>query len=251
MMKNKIKTFCSLLFFVMSLTGCLVNADEDATLTNNKGLAYLDARNYDSALILFKKAANTKGISAKNKVNMLRNLAITFSEMEETDSAKIFFKKAAETSSKNSYEYLVNMADVFLLEENIPQAISSLQAAWDIDNQKVDVNNNLGLIYLGEYGQAYLNPDKALRYNLKAFAVNKDRNTQFVLGKNYYLLKKYDKALEIFKQLRQQYPTHISYLTSLILIQEDAGNAAEAEKLKVELKEQDPGEYEVNFGELE
>lgn len=250
-MKNSIKNFFTLSFLVIILTGCLVNGDEKATLANNKGLQYLDERKYDSAIILFKEAANTNGIAAKNKVNMLRNLAVTFSEMEETDSAKIYFRQAAENSKKNSYEYLVNTADVAILDGNIPQAIANLQAAWDIDNQKVDVNNNLGLIYLGEYGEAYLNPDKALRYNLKAYEVNSDRNTQFVLGKNYFLLKKYDKALEIFKDLHQQYPNYTGYLTSLILIHEDAGNAVDAEKLKEELKKENPEEYEANFGELE
>lgn len=250
-MKNKIKLSFPLLLMVISLAGCLANADEEATIANNKGLSFLNERKFDSALILFKKAAQTKGISAKNKITMYRNVAITFSEMEETDSAKMFYKKAVAASSKNSYEFLVNSADVAILEGNIPQAISNLQAAWDRDNEKIDVNNNLGLIYLGEYGETYYNPDKALRYNLKAFAINKDRNTQFVLGKNYYQLKKYDKALEIFKQLHLEYPAFTSYLTSLILIHEDAGNTEEASKLKVELKKQDPEEYEENFGEEE
>lgn len=233
------------------LTSCLVDADKEAAVLNKKGLSFLENQQYDSAVYLFKKAAQTKSVSQNNKVNILRNVAITYTEMEETDSAKLFYKKAAAASSKNSYDFLVNHADVSLLDGDIPQAISNLQAAWDLDNKKVDVNNMLGLIYLGEYGTPYLNPDKALRYNLKAFEINKDRNTQFVLGKNYYQLKKYDKALVIFKALHKTFPAYTSYLTSLILINEDAGNAAEAEKLKVELKKQDREEYEANFEEVE
>ena len=249
----------SFLFFLMiigsgitaGLSGCLVDADEEAVALNNKGLSFLDKQDYDSAIFIFKKATQTRSVSEKNKVNILRNIAITYSEMDKTDSAKIFYKKAAAASSKNSYNFLVNNADVALLEDYIPKAISNFQAAWDLDNEKVDVNNGLGLIYLGEYGNTYFNPDKALRYNLKAYEINKDRNTQFVLGKNYYQLKKYDKALEIFNTLHEEYPDYTSYLTSLILIHEDAGHTAEANKLKADLKKQDPEEYEENFGEGE
>ena len=233
------------------LSGCLVDADKQAVALNNKGLFFLNKRNYDSAIYMFKKAVQIKSVLQKNKINILRNVAITYSEMDEKDSAKIFYKKAVAFSSNKSYDFLINNADVAILEDNIPQAITYLQAAWDLNNAKVDVNNGLGLIYLGEYGDAYLNPDKALRYNLKAFEINKDRNTQFVLGKNYYQLKKYDKALEIFNLLHEEYPDYTSYLTSLILIHEDAGHTADAEKLKEKLKKQDPEEYEESFGEVE
>lgn len=238
-----------LFYFLFTLSSCLQNGNDKAVKLNNVGLAHLNNLQYDSALVFFKNAVSQKNISMANNVNINRNIAITYAEMEWPDSAKVFYKKAAEASVKGSYDYLVNRADVEILNQNISQAITYLQSAWEINNKRVDVNNNLGLIYLGEYGEAYYNPDKALRYNLAAYSINNDRNTQFVLAKNYYQLKNYNKALKLFESLHQQFPNYSTYLISLIIVNEDAGHTKQSATLLEELKQSDPEAYQNYLAE--
>jgi len=89
-----------------------------------------------------------------------------------------------------------------LFENNIPQAIILFQAC---DNRYADhfvSNFYLGDIFLGNYGQTYKDYAAALKYNLKAFTLERTHLAAGMnLGINYISLKEYDKALEIFKEL--------------------------------------------------
>lgn len=92
-------------------------------MLNNSGLEYYNKGKYELALVQFKKAANTISISRVSKSTYLRNAALSYMELGNTDSSRHYFLRAANLHYEKSDVYLINMADVDLLDGNIDGAI--------------------------------------------------------------------------------------------------------------------------------
>ena len=147
----------------------------------------------------------------------------------------------------------LSMVNLFLMDEKIDSAKRYLEEAYSIDSSRGEVNNLLGLIYLGDYGQAYYNPEKAYKFNNEAFLVFKDAASKFALAKNEYFLNNVDRSITLFTQLRREKPTNENYLVSLILIKIENGDLSNINYLVRELKSRFPGSYhrvvsQLSFG---
>ncbi|MFM1932385.1 MAG: hypothetical protein RL226_1688, partial [Bacteroidota bacterium] len=127
-------------------------------------------------------------------------------ETMQPDSARYYFARAAENSKEGSASRELNAADVLLIDNNIEEAMKHLIEAEKIGGEELGVNNTLGLIYLGEYGTAYTDLEKALVYNKKAHDADKSETTLSVLARNYYELDQLDEALTLFNQLVSRNP---------------------------------------------
>lgn len=167
---------------------------------------------YELAVQSFTEAVKNQKLTLATKGAIYRNLAISYSSLANTDSALHFSTLAAKCYQKNSYDYLVNMAEVDLLTGRMDKALAGLLRAAKLEPDDMAVNNTLGLIYLGEYDDAYTDLETALKHNKKAFEYKRDPVTEELLGRNYYFLEDYENAEIHFNHLLNNKPDVINYL---------------------------------------
>jgi tetratricopeptide (TPR) repeat protein len=206
-------------------------AKDDAIDINQKGIELINSGKYQEALEAFLKAIKDSKLSKESRGTIYRNIAITYNELEKTDSAIHFSTLAAKCFRKNSYDYLVNAADVDLLRGKTGLALAKLLKAVNLAPDEMTVNNTLGLIYMGEYDNTFIDLDKALVYNLKAFETNESRVIEEVLARNYYRLENYEKAELHYEHLLQNYPDMISYSLDMGMTKHKLKKIKEADKL--------------------
>mgnify|MGYP003399369235 CR=1 FL=1 len=209
--------------------------ENDAIDINQKGIELINAGKHQEALEAFLKAIKNPKLTKKSKGTIYRNIAITYNELDKKDSAIHYSTLAAKCFKKNSSDYLVNAADVDLLRGKTAPALAKLLKAVNLDPDEMAVNNTLGLIYLGEYDDAFTDLDQALIYNSKAFEISGSRVIEEVLARNYYRMENYEKAELHFEQLVQNYPDMISYTLDMAMTKHKLNKLAEADKLFVQV----------------
>lgn len=203
----------------------------EAIKKNEQGLAELNAGHFDKAIISFKEAIKSPKLSTETRAQIYRNIAQTFSEMKQQDSSIHYSTLAANCYDKNSYEYLVNISDVEIVTGQTADAIVKLQKAVKMKPNELAANNTLGLIYLGDYGLEFADPEKALKYNKKAFEINKDRITEDVLGRNYFEIGDYPNAEIHYSKLKNEHPDILPYSLNLGMIKYKLKKFKDAELL--------------------
>lgn len=209
--------------------------ENDAIDINQKGIELINAGKHQEALEAFLKAIKNPKLTKKSKGTIYRNIAITYNELDKKDSAIHYSTLAAKCFKKNSSDYLVNAADVDLLRGKTAPALTKLLKAVNLDPDEMSVNNTLGLIYLGEYDDAFTDLDQALIYNSKAFEISGSRVIEEVLARNYYRMENYEKAELHFEHLVQNYPDMISYALDMAMTKYKLNKLAEADKLFVQV----------------
>lgn len=190
---------------------------------------------YELALKEFTEAIKNKRLDEISKGTIYRNIALTYGELNKPDSAIHFYTIAAKVYRKNSYDYLVNMAGVDLMTNKTASALTKLLKASALDPEDLSVNNSLGLIYLGDYGEEFADPEKALPYNKKANEIGSNRITEDILGRNYYDLKNYTTAEMYYEKIHNQYPDVVSYTLSTGMIKYKLKKKQDAEILFKEI----------------
>jgi tetratricopeptide (TPR) repeat protein len=221
---NMLPALLLLLFSCGTIPG-----EKDPIKINQEGIECMDAGKYELALIEFFKAVKSPALSKDSKGTIYRNIALTYIELDKKDSSLHFCTLAAKCYRKNSYDYLVNFAEVDILTGKITSALTRLQKAVKMDPDKMAVNNSLGLIYLGDYDEKLTDLDKALIYNSKAFEISGGRVTEEVLGRTYYKMKDYEKAESHFEHLLQTHPEIASYPLNMGMIKFKMKKSAEAD----------------------
>ena len=217
-----------LLLFV----SCVQKPTEDNAIdVNEKGIELINSGKYEEALQAFLKAIKNPALTKKSKGTIYRNIAITYNQLEKTDSAIHFSTLAAKCYKKNSFNYLVNAADVDLLRGKTDVALAKLLRAADLEPDEMSVNNTLGLIYMGEYDDAHTDLDKALKYNLTAFETNGGRIIEEVLARNYYNMENYTQAALHYEHLLQNHPDMVSYSLNMGMTKHKLKKKKEADQL--------------------
>ncbi|MFM6926100.1 MAG: tetratricopeptide repeat protein [Ferruginibacter sp.] len=215
-------------FFFSCKTGL---QEEDAVKVNQQGIEYMNAGKYEEALHAFLKAVQSTKISRDSKGTIYRNIALTYNELDKKDSAIHFSTLAAKCYRKNSFDHLLNSAEVDILTGKTASALDRLLKAVKIDPEDMAVNNSLGLIYLGDYDVSLTDYDKALTYNAKAFDVSGSRVTEEVLARTFYKMENYEKASTHYEHLLENHPDIISYSLAMGMIKYKMKKSDEAEVL--------------------
>lgn len=175
---------------------------------NNQGIAYMNEGNLDAAEQSFSKAIET--LDSKNKDEMVTayiNLATIYQSKGDIESAKSAYKKALIYLTESDAQYYGIQGILRLFENDIPEAISLFDQAIKIDSQNYTANNYLGLIYLGQMGAEFVNPEKAIGYNLKLY--QKDPSDMIAvqnLALNLFQLGRFEEAMPLFEQLYKIMP---------------------------------------------
>ncbi|MFI5204397.1 MAG: tetratricopeptide repeat protein [Flavobacteriales bacterium] len=223
--------------------------DEAFDKANEYNQNGLDARargDFEEAKLNGRKAIAFTSIAVSDQCIMLRNMAENYIALEEYDSARYFYSQVFERTMVNTFYYYVCKADIYLIDHDVENALPMLLEANKIDPNTLEVNNMLGLIYLGDYDEEYSNYEKALSYNRVTFDLSKDHNSVIVYLKNLYYLEMYTRGEEVFDE---QYPNHKSVIDILYygcLIKTELGKTDEAEELKAKVIELD-AEYASLF----
>lgn len=224
--------FYSIIFLSLLIASCMERKAEESPLEmNQQGVQLINDGKQEDALKVFLKALQNKKLSKDYKGTIYRNIAITYTQLGKKDSAIHFSTLAAKCYRKNSYDYLVNAADVDLLRGKAASGLSKLLKAQNLDPSDMAVNNMLGLLYMGEYDESLTDLDKALEYNLKAFDISGTRIIEEVLARNYYSMKNYEKAQLHYEHLHQNYPDMVSYTLDVGMTKYKLKNKKEADKL--------------------
>ena len=219
--------FVSLLF----LFSCgEMTTENDAIKINQQGIEFMNAGKYELALQAFLKAVKNPRLSKDSKGTIYRNISLTCNDLGKKDSAVHFATLAAKCYRKNSFDNLVNLADVDIVTGKTGSALARLLKAVKMNPDEMSVNNSLGLIYLGEYDETLTDLDKALMYNSKAFEINNSRVTEDVLARTYYKKEDYEKAEAHYEHLLQNHPDIISYSLDMGMVKLKLKKKQEADK---------------------
>jgi tetratricopeptide (TPR) repeat protein len=220
-----------LLISLLSLFSCgEMTTENDAIKINQQGIEFMNAGKYEQALAAFLKAVKNPKLSKDSKGTIYRNISLTYNDLGKKDSAVHFSTLAAKCYRKNSFDYLVNLADVDIVAGKTNSALVRLLKAVKMNPDEMSVNNSLGLIYLGEYDETLVDLDKAVMYNSRAFEINSNRVTEDVLARTYYKKEDYEKAEVHYEQLVQNYPGIISYPLDLGMVKLKLKKKEEADK---------------------
>ena len=208
-----------------------MTTESDPIKINQEGIEFMNAGKYELALQSFLKAVKSPRLSKDSKGTIYRNISLTYNDLDKKDSAIHFSTLAAKCYRKNSFDYLVNSAEVDILTGKTARALARLLKALKMNPDELSVNNSLGLIYLGEYDETLLNLDNALIYNSKAFEISGSRVTEEVLARTFYKMKDYKKAESHYEHLLQNHPDIISYSLDMGMIKSKLKKSAEADIL--------------------
>jgi tetratricopeptide (TPR) repeat protein len=206
-----------------------MTTEKDAIEINQQGIEFMNAGKYELALASFLKAIQNPRLSKNSKGTIYRNISLTYNDLDKKDSAVHYSTLAAKCYPKNSFDYLVNLADVDIVAGKTSSALARLLRAVKMNPDEMSVNNSLGLIYLGEYDETLIDLDKALIYNSRAFEINDSRVTEDVLARTYYKKGDYEKAEIHYEKLLQNYPDIIAYSLDLGMVKSKLKKKEEAD----------------------
>jgi len=220
----------------------LFDPERKAEQLNLKGLNYGDSGDKKHAIEYFLLASETEGIPDTLKALYWENAAIEYVNLNK-DSAIYYYEKAALLHPKNSYNNLYDKASVHLLKGETAEAGEMLLRAYDLNNKHLRANHMLGIIYMGDYDSAFYAPQKALRYNLAAYRINKTSYTELVLAKNYYYVNDPQNAAALFEDIYNKTPANVNNAADLAMIYLELGRTEEANKLLDQIRLTDPQSY--------
>lgn len=175
----------------------------------------------EQAIAKFEQLIASPLASDSQKAYALRYISLGYYELGDYPRSGEYAAKAAAFYPEGSYDYLVNMADAELMLGKVPEAVVRLKQAIALAPRKLAANNVLGLVYLGDNGEQYVDYHKALVYNQAAYEIEPGRITRIVLVRNLLGLQEFEQAKSHLLQLRERYADDGHVLT--LLAQAEAG----------------------------
>lgn len=168
------------------------------------------AEKYDEAEQLLQSVLEDKTIPIGNgdRGIIYENLALIYERKREFDKSIEHYQKAMSFYPLHTGKYYSTSGKIEILKGDIERAIGEFEKALQLDPHEDSANNMLGLIFLGRYGVAYRDPEKALAYNEKVNSLLRDEATKFNLATNHYELGQYGKALFFLESLRRESPSN-------------------------------------------
>lgn len=195
-----------LIFTLFLLVSCQeFISNRKATGLMNKAVVFMRNNQNEEAIELLYQILKLPELNSELKGTASSNLALSSSNINKNDSAIKYYKLAADCYQANSFGNKVNVANVNLPMGATKQALKNLELAYKEKPSDLTVNNSLGLIYLGIYGEEYADYNKALDYNLKAFELENSCNTGITLALNHMYLEEYAKAEKIYLNYQHNY----------------------------------------------
>ncbi|MFN5417162.1 MAG: hypothetical protein ACK5B9_08910 [Flavobacteriia bacterium] len=197
--------YFSLLFLTFIVLSCSKSDDPKALKRISEGNAFLDQKNYSSALIAFKDAQKYD-LSVESLAKNYRNISICFSNLEQLDSAKANAKKSFEVAEEYSYLYHNNKGEHILLHNQVEAALKEFRLAEKRDETQMEVWNNMSLIYSGAYDSTYLNLNLAIVYAQKAYDIKQNATNKEQLASVLFQMENFQSAGNLYASLSKEFP---------------------------------------------
>jgi tetratricopeptide (TPR) repeat protein len=233
-----------LLTLIVLFAGCdMAPPILKARQLNNTGLEYSEKGDKAQAIVYFREAYNVEGVPDSERATFLNNIGEEYFA-NNPDSAKYYYLQATQLTNRNTYSGLYSRANVDILDKRVDRALDRLLRAYEIDDTKMQANNLLGLIYLGDFDKTYLDPRKALKFNRAAYDVSQNVNTVSLMARNYYLLNDMKQAVPLFEEACKQAPDNPGHLETLTMVYLEMGRTEEANTLMAKLKDMDGPLYD-------
>ena len=96
------------LFILIALISCKQQTDPQGILSLQEGVALLDEKNFEDALLVFKKTLSFN-LDEELESKVYRNLSIVYQNQGRIDSALFYSKKGYEMAPDNSYLYYIKL----------------------------------------------------------------------------------------------------------------------------------------------
>lgn len=177
---------------------------------NNQGIVYMNNGDLDAAEQSFSKAIET--LDPKNKDELVTahiNLATIYQQKGDVESARKSYEEALPYLSKTDAQYFGIQGVLKLYDDDVKGSIDLFDEAVKTDPQNFIANNYLGLIYMGQMGKDFVNPEKALSYNLFLHTKSPEDSVGLQnLALNYYQLGRFEEAMPLFEQLMPMMPNN-------------------------------------------
>lgn len=222
----------SLLFIIIAFFtfGCdTIQKTKLADEKNNEAIDLMNLGEFEKAIACLRIAVEADVFDDTKRSTFCRNLAIAFQQSEQPDSARVYFLRATNEAKVGSAQKELNAADVCLIDLNVTEAIEHLNKAALAGGEDLGVNNTLGIIYMGEYGDEFQDYGLAIKYNELAYAEDKSRPTLDVLARTYYEVDSLQKAHFHFTTLVNEYPQFPDYHYLLGAVEYELDNPEAAE----------------------
>jgi tetratricopeptide (TPR) repeat protein len=138
----------------------------------------------------------------ETKIESLKNLAFVYISEDEQKEALKTFKEALSLISDKSLNYYLISGNIAELEGNSQAALADYNKALTIDPNDFQTNNSLGTLYLGlsTSTEKFTDYNKALKYNKKAYDIDKQEAAIGNLALSYYFLENYDQTISLLLQ---------------------------------------------------
>jgi tetratricopeptide (TPR) repeat protein len=191
------------IFFYATSVGLLLLGTADpndvASDNNDRALELMISGNYDEAEEFF-HAALGEIEDREDLITVNSSLALLYKYKGETLKAVKAYEKVLSLLDTKEAKYYSVAARIEILKGNIPTAIEDLERSIRLDPDLVDSHNALGLIFLGEEGEEWLDHERALLHNEKAYSLQPEQpGTVRNLASNYYALGRHSDALRLFE----------------------------------------------------
>lgn len=167
---------------------------------NSRGLLQLNKSKFKKALKQFKFAYKKETGSWQKKVLYLRNISLAYIGLDDLESVGYYYQEILNQCEEESYDFYITKGDLSCFNDNVEDAIKYFEKAISIDSNKLEANNSLGVIYLGNCGEEYIDPEQALVYNKRAIVSYPYSITKAVLGENHFMLGDFHNAQKYLSQ---------------------------------------------------
>lgn len=214
--KNPWVNIITLVFFIgLGIYGA---ATDRGSQKNDEGIKLLDTGgNYEQAISNFEESLKSM-IDDDEKIVVLKNMGYAYWVNNQTDKSLEKFNEALALAKPETLDFYLISGEIALLNGNAKSAESNYLQALGKDSEDFQINSSLGVFYLGVDAVAkdFADYDKALIYNKKAFELKSNTEmTKENLANNYYMLDKYQEAIDLLLQTSLANKPFNNYLLGL------------------------------------
>lgn len=173
-----------------------------------RGLAFMARRDFAKAEFAFERALNELHPDETEQRRLVyQNLGRLYEDWRRFEDAARAYTEAAQLARPDTAAYFVHLGEKALTRNEILEAVAFFKKAIGKDVTESMAHNQLGLIYLGVFGDGYANFEKALRHNQAALLERpQDPNLRETLALNWVALQNYEKALPLLEDLYAEQP---------------------------------------------
>ena len=149
------------------------------------------------------------------RLSILKNLALAYDRQNDTTDELATLNQALNYTTSGTVDYYYVKGNIAELQNDPSDALSDFKAAYNIDSQNYQINNELGLFYLDLSNQwvSYDDLAKGLQYEKTAYSLQVNDVSAENLAIAYYLNDNYQQTISLLLPLDiNNHPTMALYL---------------------------------------